>query len=309
MDIGSGENRGFYQPARRRSPAHAVVAKMRACRQGAGEDTPHGHQSQSPARTQRRAGDTVAVHGDRVAAPPAPAPVPAIADTVGRCFELRDRAPADAIALVHAALTTPGLTADDEIKLLACRIRAEALSGSAGAVIATADRLETRLQDEPRPPEFVLRALSNAGAALHTVGQVPRALALYRRAYEAAEADESDLAQVKMLINVGSIQSEYLQAYALAETTFEQAATIGARSGVFDPLLPYNRGLNFLRMGDAARAGRQFETALASEQVTDTVLARRLRAEQLALAAARTPRCSCARSPGSRAPTIPRARH
>ncbi|MDC7807269.1 GGDEF domain-containing protein [Luteimonas sp BLCC-B24] len=218
------------------------------------------------------------------AAPPAPAPVPAIADTVGRCFELRDRAPADAIALVHAALTTPGLTADDEIKLLACRIRAEALSGSAGAVIATADRIETRLQDEPRPPEFVLRALSNAGAALHTVGQVPRALALYRRAYEAAEAGESDLAQVKMLINVGSIQSEYLQAYALAETTFEQAATIGARSGVFDPLLPYNRGLNFLRMGDAARAGRQFETALASEQVTDTVLARRLRAEQLALA-------------------------
>ena len=250
MDIGSGENRGFYQPVRRRSPAHAVDAKMRACRQGAGEDTPHGDQSQSPARTQRRAGDTVAVHGDRVAAPPAPAPapVPAIADTVGRCFELRDRAPADAIALVHAALTTPGLTADDEIKLLACRIRAEALSGSAGAVIATADRIETRLQDEPRPPEFVLRALSNAGAALHTVDQVPRALALYRRAYDAAEAGESDLAQVKMLINVGSIQSEHLDAYDLAERTYAQAQQIADAGGVVEPLLPYNRATNLLRL-------------------------------------------------------------
>lgn len=182
------------------------------------------------------------------AAPLPPAHAQRVDDAIGRCFELRDRVPGDAITLARATLASPGLTSDDEIKLLACLARAEALSGRTEDVVATVDRIEALLLAEPRPAEFTLRALSNAGAALHVVGDVSRALELYRRAFEAAQAGEADLAQVKMLINVASMQSEHLDAYDLAERTYAQAQQIADASGVVEPLLPYNRATNLLRL-------------------------------------------------------------
>lgn len=221
------------------------------------------------------------------AAPLAVVPGQSVDDAIGRCFELRDRAPAEAIALVRTTLASPGIAPDDEIKLQACLARAAALAGHTDDVVATVDRIEALLLAEPRPPEFTLRALSNAGAALHTIGHVPRALELYRRAFEAAQAGESNLAQVKMLINVGSIQSEHLDAYELAERTFAQAQQVADASGIADPLLAYNRGTNLLRLGRPEQARLQFDAALASGQAApDTFLKRRVQAEQVALARA-----------------------
>ncbi|PBS11908.1 hypothetical protein CMZ82_12275 [Lysobacteraceae bacterium NML93-0792] len=218
------------------------------------------------------------------AAPLPPAHAQRVDDAIGRCFELRDRAPGDAITLARATLASPGLTSDDEIKLLACLARAEALSGRTEDVVATVDRIEALLLAEPRPAEFTLRALSNAGAALHVVGDVSRALELYRRAFEAAQAGEADLAQVKMLINVASIQSEHLDAYDLAERTYAQAQQIADASGVVEPLLPYNHATNLLRLDRPDQARLQFEAALASSRASpDTVLTRRIQTELVAL--------------------------
>lgn len=218
------------------------------------------------------------------AAPPAPAPAQRIDEAIGHCFELRDRVPGEAITLARATLASPGLTSDDEIKLLACVARAEALSGRTDDVVATVDRIEALLLAEARPPEFTLRALSNAGAALHVVGDISRALELYRRAFEAAQAGESNLAQVKMLINVGSIQSEHLDAYDLAERTYAQAQQIADASAVVEPLIAYNRATNLLRLDRPDQARLQFQTALASSRASpDTVLTRRIQSELVAL--------------------------
>jgi len=204
---------------------------------------------------------------------------------IDRCFELRDSAPAEAIALAHGTLSASTLAADDEIKLLSCLARAAALSGRVDEVIVAADRIDALLLAAPQPPEFALRALSNAGAALHLIGHVPRALDLYRRAFEAAQAGESNLAQVKMLINVASIHSEHLDAYDLAERTFAQAQGIADANDVIDPLLQYNRGLNHLRAGQRDLAVAQFEHALRLVQGQGlSVLERRLQAELVALA-------------------------
>ena len=136
------------------------------------------------------------------------------------------------------------------------------------------------------PPEFRLRALSNSGATLHTLGKMQAALDYYGRAYQAARQSESEIAQVAMLGNVGAIHSEGLGAYAQAEDYFARADEIARRSGEMAPPLPYNRGMNYRRMGRTADALAAFAEAerLAAGLGNDMVL-QRARAERLALEA------------------------
>ena len=68
------------------------------------------------------------------------------------------------------------------------------------------------------------------------------------------EKADAKVAAAKELVNRlsaeqrASIQSEHLDAYDLAERTYAQAQQIADASGVVEPLLPYNRATNLLRL-------------------------------------------------------------
>ena len=206
---------------------------------------------------------------------------------VERCFELRDSNPVAAVALADAALAQARPGHEDEIKLRNCLGRSLAMTGDARRAEAEVARVDALLLKHPMPPEFQLRALSNAGATLHTLGWPHRALAYYRRAHQAATRGDSDEAQASILVNVGSIHSEALGAYAQAEALYAQAEAARVRAGGDSPLLPYNRGQNFLRMGLPREALAQFEQAERSAAAAGhQVVELRARAERIALEAA-----------------------
>ncbi|WP_168198928.1 GGDEF domain-containing protein [Luteimonas granuli] len=205
---------------------------------------------------------------------------------VGRCFELRDSHPAAAVAHADEALAESGLTPDVEMKLRACLGRSLALTGDAGRAEAEVRRVDALLEQHPMPPEFVLRAMSNSGATLHTLGWTHRALDYYRRAHDAATRSDSDEAQATILANVASIHSETLGAHEQAEALYAQAHAARVRAGGTTPLLPYNRGINFLRMGRRPEALARFRDA---ERIASAaghhVVEYRARAERIALEA------------------------
>ena len=205
---------------------------------------------------------------------------------VQRCFELRDANPSAAVAVAERGLAASALDTEVRIKLLACLGRSAALAGQADVAEAAVARVDDLLAEQPMPPEFTLRALSNSGAALHTLGRIRPALEYYARAYEAARRSESDVAQVAMLSNVASIHSEALDAYPQAESYYARAAEVQRRLGEPDALLPYNRGSNYRRMGRTVDAQASFAEAerLARAGGHEVVL-QRARAERLALEA------------------------
>jgi len=208
-------------------------------------------------------------------------------EVVAQCFGLRDSNPAGAVALAKTALASAGIAPDVEIKLRTCFGRALALTGDATAAAAEVERVDALLAQHPMSAEDRLRVLSNAGATLHTLGWTGPALAYYERAFDAAAEGDSDVAQASTLVNVASIHSEALGAYGRAEELYAQAAEAQARAGFDDPLLPYNRALNALRMGDRGRAlalfGEAERIALAKGHL---LVEQRARAERLALRAA-----------------------
>lgn len=229
----------------------------------------------------------VALSGFTPALATAPAPTLSAAADIDRCFELRQQEPAAALQLADEVLVRGPMAHDEEMKLQSCLGRAAALLGDSERASASVDRVESLLQAHPMPPEFQLRALSNAGSTLHAVGLIPRALDLYVRAYEAAQLDESAIAQTVMLINVGSIYSEEFESYEAAERFFRQADEIIAGSDFPEKqtlVLQYNRGMNHLRAGRDREALVHFDTA-AQLGGDDDYAARRARAERIAIRA------------------------
>ncbi len=201
-----------------------------------------------------------------------------------RCFGLQSSDPAAAIVLAESTLSRGGVPVEPEIKLLVCLARASALAGEAERVDAAVARIDRLLAHNTLPPEFLLRALSNAGAALHTVGRIHEALDFYVRAFEVAAGDESSIAQVTTLINVAEIHGAELGAYEEAEAYFARAEAIERDAGLGDPLLAYNRGINFLRLGretDALAACTDAEPK--ANKPTHAMVLRRIRAELIAL--------------------------
>lgn len=202
-----------------------------------------------------------------------------------RCFELRDSDPAAAVALADETLEADGLEPGVEIKLRTCLGRSLALTGDAPRAEAEVERVDALLAQHPMPPEFVLRALSNSGATLHTLGWSHRALDYYIRVYEAARDGDSEIAQATTLNNVAGIYSETLGAYEQAEAMFAQGQAAFERAGVDSPLLPYNRGRNLLRMGREADALARFEDAERAAAPGEEVMAHRARVERITLQA------------------------
>lgn len=207
-----------------------------------------------------------------------------------RCFGLQSSDPAAAVALAASTLRNADVAVQPEIKLQVCLARASGLAGDAQRVDAAVSRIDHLLAHNALPPEFLLRALSNAGAALHTVGRIHEALDFYTRALEVAAKDEANVAQVTTLINVGSIHSSELGAHEEAEAYFARAEAIEQSAGLGDPMLGYNRAVNFLQLGRRADALAAFEDAEPkADKPTHTMVLRRIRAELIALRGADAP--------------------
>ncbi len=221
--------------------------------------------------------------GPAAHAQPAPADAAVEAD-ISRCFGLRHSAPGEATVLAERLLALPALDPGNQIKAWSCLGRAAAYGGDTARALESAQRIEALLEAHPMPPDFELRAVSNAGAILHAVGRVNAALEAYGRAHALARAEDAAETQMVTLINIGSIHSEELRAYEVAEAFFSEAQAIAEREGQHKATLAYSRGQNMLRMGRAAEAAELFDAAVETARSTDdTLIELRARAERLAL--------------------------
>lgn len=211
-----------------------------------------------------------------------------------RCLKLRDTRATEAITLAESTLQRDDLPIEAEIKLRVCLGGAAALLGDKTRTIEAAERIDAALDAHPMPPEFSLRALSNVGAMLHTIGRIGPALDFYQRALETARKQDEVAAQVSTLVNIAIIYSDELGAYEKAEDVYARAQALDDSGRAADEphstTLAYNRGQNLLRMRRWQAALEQFEAAgaRASAQGKD-LLRRRAEAERIALLARRAP--------------------
>ena len=223
--------------------------------------------------------------GASASAPPAEAPAPGAAptpeDEAIRCFTLRRDDPAAAAALADTILATPKLSLETRIKALSCQGMALSLAGNAPRARETAQRVVDIVDHNEFSPAFQLRALSNAGAVFHNIGDIAMAETLYERAYEAAQGDEDGKeAQQVMLTNLAMIHSEYLGDPEAADRQLRAALALATSRSIGIPLA-YNFAYNLVRLeryDEAAGAidraevlakaegSRMFEYRLASER-------------------------------------------
>lgn len=214
------------------------------------------------------------------AAAPAEVSAPTPEDEAVRCFTLRRDDPAAAAALADTILATPGLSLETEIKTLSCQGMALSLAGDAERARKTAQRVVDIVDHNTLSPAFQLRALSNAGAVFHNIGDIAAAETLYERAYEAAQGEDGKEAQQVMLTNLAMIHSEYLGDPEAADRQLRAALAL-ATSQSTGVLLAYNFAYNLVRLeryDEAAGAidraevlakaegSRMFEYRLASER-------------------------------------------
>jgi diguanylate cyclase (GGDEF)-like protein len=214
------------------------------------------------------------------ASAPAAVSAPTPEDEAVRCFTLRRDDPAAAAALADTILATPGLSLETEIKTLSCQGMALSLAGDAERARKTAQRVVDIVDHNTLSPAFQLRALSNAGAVFHNIGDIAAAETLYERAYEAAQGEDGKEAQQVMLTNLAMIHSEYLGDPEAADRQLRAALAL-ATSKSTGVLLAYNFADNLVRLqryDEAAGAidraevlakaegSRMFEYRLAAER-------------------------------------------
>lgn len=215
------------------------------------------------------------------AAAPTEASAPTPEDEAIRCFKLRRDDPAAAAALADTILAKPELSVETRIKTLSCQGMALSLAGNAQRARETAQRVVDIVDHNEFSPAFQLRALSNAGAVFHNIGDIAMAETLYERAYEAAQGDEDGKeAQQVMLTNLAMIHSEYLGDPEAADRQLRAALAL-ATSQSTGVLLAYNFAYNLVRLeryDEAAGAidraevlakaegSRMFEYRLAAER-------------------------------------------
>lgn len=211
------------------------------------------------------------------------------AESVSRCFSLRRSEPAAAAELARTVLGAGPLPVETEIKMQSCLGVAAGLLGDSARAIVAVDRIEQLLAQHSFPNDFMLRALSNAGAILHQAGQISRAEVLYLRAYAIAEAGDQDEARITMLTNIALIHADYLAAPDVADGYYRKAVQINVGMGSpKDLLLFYNYAANLARLGrnDEALAALDLAQA-AAEKDENQLFIQRLRAERGGVLAAK----------------------
>ncbi|MBS7455924.1 GGDEF domain-containing protein [Coralloluteibacterium stylophorae] len=194
-----------------------------------------------------------------------------------RCLEMRRGQPAGAMALARRLLDAGALPALTEMKIQVCLGYAAGLAGDVATARAAAARLQDLSRRDDIDPQDRLRVLSNLGAIRQLAGELQGALSAYLEAYASAEATDARAVQVATLVNIGSIHSEHLGAYALAEQYYAQAAALSDAGADHDrATLYYDRVVNLLRMQQPQRARRMLDEArrIAAEERNGLVAAR-----------------------------------
>lgn len=210
------------------------------------------------------------------------------AEAISRCFTLRRSQPDAAIVLAKSILASPKLTIEPEIKALSCLGMAASLAGDREFAVDTAASVVSKVDQHPDlPPEFVLRALSNAAAIYHNAGRVHLAETLYARVSEIAKhASDKDagITQTVMLNNIGLIHGEYLDSPEIADEYYRQGLELSERIGHKEPQLFYNYAANLARMGQRAAATTALGNAeRVAVEVDNHLLQQRIHAEQAGL--------------------------
>ncbi|MEP6908639.1 MAG: hypothetical protein ABI858_11775, partial [Pseudoxanthomonas sp.] len=212
------------------------------------------------------------------------APESTLQEKVSRCFKLRGSEPAAAVGIAESLLATPGLPVEEEIKSLCCLGIVVGMLGDQTRAAETANLIKARLeQNRQLPPEFRLRALSNAGAIFHTAGQLHHAEAAYLQVNELAKhatVHDAGVTRTVTLTNIGAIHADYLDSPEVAEDYYRQAQAAAQAVGQPNQELSYNRAINLVTLG------RRPEALLALQQVEsggNAMFAERARSEQAGL--------------------------
>lgn len=206
-----------------------------------------------------------------LAAPSAPAAGAAAADDVEsrikRCFDLRRNQPGMAVEL-SARLLDEDLNLEQRIKVLSCQGIALTLAGNPDRAEAIAERILAELGRHPElPPEFRMRALSQAGAILHGAGKIYFAEKIYGETVRVgAQIGGTDAvrAQIATLTNIALIHADFLDSPADAERYYREALALAESSDLPNTQLTFNHALNLLRLGDPDAALEALERAAKS---------------------------------------------
>ena len=204
---------------------------------------------------------------DASAAAPAPEQAPTPEDEAVRCFTLRRDDPAAAAALADRILATPKLLLETQLKTLSCQGMALSMAGDAERARKTAKRVVDIVDHNPLSPAFQLRALSNAGAVFHNIGDIAQAETLYERAFEAAEGEDGKEAQQVMLTNLAMIHSEYLGDPEAADKQLRAALALSSSSQSVGALLAYNFVYNLIRLERYDEASEALDRADAAARL------------------------------------------
>lgn len=209
-------------------------------------------------------------------------------DLLGRCFELRRSEPQAAVRLAESILGTPDLPVESEIKALSCLGMAAGIAGDGKRAASTAARIQNLVNQHPGlPPEFVLRAISNAGAIFHGVGQVHQAELAYARVNEIARqagGGDAAITQAVNLTNIGLIHADYLDSPEVAESYYRQALAIAKTVGYEDLQLLYNHATNLIRLDQRQEALEVLMQAEALAKKADNqLMGQRVRTERAGL--------------------------
>lgn len=201
-----------------------------------------------------------------LAAPSAPVAAPEGVDArIKRCFDLRRNQPAMALELSAQLLADETLGMEQRIKVLSCQGLAVTLAGDPARAEAIADRILEELDRHPGlPPEFRMRALSQAGAILHGAGKIYRAENIYGETVRVGAAiggDDAIRAQISTLNNIALIHADYLDSPAEADRYYRQALALTRSSDHPDAQLYYNHAINLMRLDDAEAAQDALERA------------------------------------------------
>jgi len=213
-------------------------------------------------------------------AAPAAAPTPAVVESldtrIGRCFELRRNQPSQAVELADILLADKDLGIEPQIKVLSCVGLASAILGDSQRAAGSVHLIEQHLKHHPEiDPAFQLRAYSNAGSILHSIGQTYRAERMYAETVRLGNSiggRDATLAQVTTLNNIGLIHVDYLDSPQAADSYYRKALALGRSIDYSDPQLLYNHAINLVRLGQREPALKALEEAEAQTRSTRNVL-------------------------------------
>lgn len=218
-------------------------------------------------------------------------PTQTVEAAVERCLSVRRSEPQTAIALADEVLADPALAIEPRIKMLTCLGDAARIVGQAERAIDVANEVQALVENHPElPPAFVLRALSHAGAMLHSAGRTYQAEQLYARVNDIAASqggNDAIVSQIVTLINIGLIHADYLDSPEVADEHYRRALVLADSIGRKDATLLYNFAINQIRMGRPEALETLQRAERLAEETNNVLIQTRVRAARAGILAER----------------------